>query len=77
MSIDDRRSHDPFAPPPPVPDPPAARPAAITPDIGVERVGVDLEDLRKPDLVSLARDLGLDPVGTRDVLIDRIRDART
>jgi hypothetical protein len=74
---------DPFAPKQPVipgrhPAPPVTQPPVEDPTPDPSPVGpVDgLEDLLKPDLVELARQMGLPTTGNKPDLIDRIRDDR-
>lgn len=68
---EDRRGHDPYAPPPAaltgVIQPPDVNAPAGLPD--------DLDDLKKADLVALAEQHGLDTSGTKADLIARLRGA--
>lgn len=75
----DRRRADPFAPrprtretPPPPAPPPPSPPAAPVAAPGAEQ-GPDLESLRKPELIHLAEQRGLNTGGTKADLIARLR----
>lgn len=67
----DRRAYDPFAPAPPAAGPAPAPPAQA------ERQPLpgNLDDLRKPELVALAEQRGVDSSGTRVEIIARLRAA--
>lgn len=75
----DRRTLDPFAPPP-APQPVQARPAPAALAHGLVHEHDDeflgLAQMRKADLQALARRHDLDDTGNRDDLIDRLRDYR-
>lgn len=87
----DRRSFDPFAPPPTAPDNPsqtgpdgAQSVAADTPTAdepagdAVTAAGLipdDLDDITKPELIELADMAGVATYGTKDQIAARIRDA--
>lgn len=60
-----RRRHDPFAPHTPATDADEAEPSADGPP-------VELERMRKAELVELAQARGVDPDGTRAELINRL-----
>lgn len=72
MTTEDRRAHDPWAPAPTallgVVAPPDAElpPADDAPDD-------DLDELRKPELVELAEQRGVDATGTKTDIIARLR----
>lgn len=86
--MDDRRGHDPFAPPPPVPVPPRNPPPETPPSRSAPAVGPPETDdvamgaddgmggMRRADLVAVAEREGIPAQGTRDALITRIRRAR-
>ncbi|MDN5919192.1 MAG: SAP domain-containing protein [Pseudonocardia sp.] len=58
----------------PAPKPPGSTPPpAVGPGTGVvEPSRAELDDMRKAELVALARERGLDTEGTRAELIDRL-----
>ncbi len=65
-----RRRHDPFAPH----TPPAVSVEAepVEPPVGGDGAPVELERMRKAELVELAQARGVDPDGTRAELINRL-----
>jgi hypothetical protein len=66
--VTDRRAWDPFAPQP--------RPSHTpTPRQATTELPAGLDALRKPDLIALAAQHGLNTTGTRTDLITRLREA--
>lgn len=68
---DERWRHDPFAPPP------SALTGVIQPPAAVNELPSDdgLDDLKKAELVALAKERGLDTSGNKPDLIERLRSA--
>lgn len=81
MSEVDRRVWDPWAPPPapmPKPEPQTCvdePPAEVGPGHGEDEFR-GLAQMKRADMVALAAKHGLDTSGTREDLLDRLRDYR-
>lgn len=73
MSTEDRRAWDPYAAPPiAAPEPEPQPELAESPDA----LPADLDALRKPELIALAEQHGLDSSGTKAEIIARLLDAQ-
>jgi hypothetical protein len=76
---EDRRSHDPFAPPPPAPvevdEQPDTGPDQDEAAEAAAQIPSDLDDITKPDLVALAELAGVATYGTKAEIAARIREA--
>lgn len=88
MSVDDRRAHDPYAPPPvrDGTDPESAADEAVTgrsepePDQPADSGDAptdELDGMRRAELVQLAEREGIASYGNRDALVARIRSKRS